>query len=74
MSIVYRLKTDIAEDEDGVLHTVYGIEAIDDENRVIASCADVFFDKSTANQFIDLCNKEGLSLIHFFDVIEDALE
>ncbi len=73
MEIVYRLKTDNIYDEEGCLHTVYGIVAIDTFGNEIKSLADVFFDKEKAEQLVTLCNKENLSLIHLEDVVEDAL-
>ena len=74
MKITYRLRTDKVFDEDGVFHTVYGIEAFAKSNRKVASVADVFFDKQKAEDFIKLCNDHRLSLIHLPDVIEDVLE
>ncbi len=74
MEIVYRMKTDTVYDEEGFLHTVYGIEALNAENLIVASVADVFFDKVKATEFIALCNDLRLSLIHLPEVIEDILE
>ena len=74
MEIVYRLKTDNVYDEEGFLHTVYGIEALNGESRIVASISDVFFDKAKATEFITLCNALKLSLIHLPEVIEDILE
>ena len=74
MEIIYRLKTDKVYDEEGFLHTVYGIEALNAENLIVASVADVFFDKAKATEFITLCNALKLSLIHLPEVIEDILE
>ncbi len=73
MEIVYRLKTDNIYDEEGCLHTVYGIVAENAFGKVIKSFLDVFFDKTKAEQLVTLCNKEKLSLIHLEDVVEDAL-
>ena len=74
MKITYCLKTDKVFDEDGVLHTVYGIEAVAKNKHKVASIADVFLNKQKAENFIKLCNDHKLSLIHLPDVIEDVLE
>ncbi len=73
MNTIYRLKTDSIYDEEGCLHTVYGIVAVDTFGRVIKSFSDVFFDKVNAEHLVTLCNREKLSLIHLEDVVEDAL-
>ncbi len=73
MEFVYRLKTDSIYDEEGCLHTVYGIAAVDTFGRVIKSFSDVFFDKAKAEHLVTLCNREKLSLIHLEDVVDDAL-
>ena len=74
MKITYCLRTDKVFDEDGVLHTVYGIEAFTKSKHKVASVADVFFNKQKAEDFIRLCNELKLSLVHLPDVIEDVLE
>lgn len=74
MKITYDLRTDSVYDEDGALHTVYGIEAFTNKKTKVASIADVFFDKQKAEEFIKLCNDLKLSLVHLPDVIEDVLE
>lgn len=74
MKITYRLRTDSVCDEDGILHTVYGIEAFARNKHRVTYIADIFFDKQKAEDFIGLCNDLKLSLIHLSDVIEDVLE
>ena len=74
MKITYRLRIDKVCDEEGVLHTVYGIEAFARSQHKIASIADVFFDKQEAEAFIKLCNDRKLGLINLPDVIEEVLE
>lgn len=74
MEITYRLRTDNVSDEEGVLHTVYGIDAFAPNKNRVASVADVFFDKQKAEDFIESCNVLKLSLVHLPDVIEDVLE
>lgn len=74
MKITYCLRTDKVCDEEGMLHTVYGIEAFARNKYVVASIADVFFDKQKAKYFIKLCNDLNLDLVHLPDVIEDVFE
>ena len=47
--------------------TVYGIEAV-------TRLDDVFTDKKEAAAFIKKCNSHDLSIIHFFDAVQDYLE
>jgi len=74
MKITYDLRTENVYDEDGALHTVYGIEAFTNKKAKVTSIADVFFDKQKAEEFIKLCNDLKLSLVHLPDVMEDVLE
>lgn len=73
MVCTYRVRKDTVQDEGKMAHTVYGIEAIDSEGEILSSYPDVFFDRKRAEHLAWLCNDEGLSLIHFPEVIEDAL-
>lgn len=73
MSYTYRMRKDSAYDEDENKYTVYGIEAVDPKGNVALSFSDVFFDRQKAERFVNLCNKNGLELIHLADVVEDAL-
>ena len=73
MKIIYELRTDIVFDEDNCEYTVYGITALDCFKNVLITVDDIFFDKQKAEEFVGLCNKEKLELIHLKDVIEDIL-
>ena len=44
----YCIRKDIVFDEDGNKHTVYGIEAINSNGKILVSLPDVFFDKQKA--------------------------
>ncbi len=59
-------------DENGVKHTVYGME-VHQNGRVMRAIADIFFDKKRALHFVELCNRLQLDPIHLDDVIEDIL-
>ncbi len=61
MKTVYKLTS---KTKQGI--TVYGIEAI-------TQLDDVFTDKKEAVTFIEKCNSNNLSVIHFFDAVEDCL-
>lgn len=67
------MRTDIALDEDGESHTVFGIDALDCFGQVIKSVPDIFFDRGKAESFIDLCNSQKLEFVHLMDVIYDIL-
>lgn len=74
MVCTYRVRTDTVHDEAREAHTLYGIEAIGDGGEILLSIPDVFFDRQSAVGFAGLCNRGGLSFLHFRDAIEDALE
>lgn len=73
MGYSYRMQKNTVQDERKQMHTVYGIEAIDSAGKILSSFPDVFFDRQTAERFVDLCNDGKLSLIHLRDVVTDAL-
>lgn len=73
MVCTYRVRNDIMLDEERQAHTVYGIEAIDTDGEILSSFPDVFADKQHAECFADLCNDEGLSLMHLQYAVEDVL-
>lgn len=73
MVCTYRVRKDTKQDEERRSHTVYGIEAVSAGGEVLSSYPDVFFDRQKAEYFAGLCNDEGLSLIHFLNVVEDVL-
>jgi hypothetical protein len=57
-------------------YTAYGISALrvdNDQAEFITHVSDVFLEKEKAESFVRLCNELHLDLIHFFDVIEDAI-
>lgn len=73
MVCTYRVRIDTVHDEERKAHTVYGIEAIGSGGEILSSISDVFFDEQKAERFADLCNSEGLSFVHFMNVVENAL-
>ena len=73
MVCTYRVRNDIMLDEERQAHTVYGIEAIDTDGEILSSFPDVFADRQHAECLADLCNDEGLSLMHLQYAVEDVL-
>ncbi len=73
MSYIYRLNETTIADEDGKKYTVYGIDAVNDNEYILESYSDIFFDRIKAEEFVSLCNECGLELIHLSDVVEDAI-
>ena len=73
MNYIYRLNETTVTDEEGKKHIVYGIDAIDKCGNILASYTDIFFDRTKAENFVALCNKCELELIHLPDVVEDAI-
>ena len=74
MEYIYKLRSDKIVSEEGESFIVYGIDAENvDTKNIEVSIPDIFFDKKTAEEFINLCNKEELMIVHLWDVIEDVL-
>ena len=65
----YKLRCDTILDENGISHTVYGIDC----PYAHISIKDVFCIKSEAEEFINKCNTLDLSPLHLQDVIQDLL-
>ena len=63
---LYRVVETTVTDECGIPHTRYGIAAT-------VSIADLFGRREAAERLARLCNDMELSLLHFQDVVEDAL-
>ena len=73
MCYTYQLREDRAYDEKGKEWTVYGIEAIDTDGRILACFADVFFNQAMAVAFVHACNTQNVELWQLREVVEDAL-
>lgn len=57
-------------------YTAYGISALrvfEDREELIEHVSDVFLEKEEAENFVRLCNESPPDMIHFLDVIEDAI-
>ena len=73
MSYIYRLNETVVTDEEGIKHSVYGLDAFDENGNILKSVSDIFCDRSNAERLIALCNEHFLELCHLTDVIEDAI-
>lgn len=67
--MIYQLRTDVLCDEEGNVHTVYGVDVY----YHVRSVPDLFTDKNRALDCIALWNREQPDPVHFDDVIADAL-
>lgn len=73
MRCIYVLRTDFVTDENCNIHTVYGIDAWE-EDICVMSVKDIFICRNKAEKLVYLCNKFELSTIHLMDVVCDMLE
>ncbi|MBQ3970167.1 MAG: hypothetical protein II685_06770 [Clostridia bacterium] len=73
--ITYKLTEDNIFNETLGSYAAYGIEAFDDvKNCSVVNIPDIFPDKSSAEKYIELFNKEKLDLIHLENVIENIIQ
>lgn len=55
-------------------YTSYGIFAYSEEvHSALKFYPDVFLNKASAEQLVNLCNNNSLDIVHLIDVIEDAI-
>lgn len=73
MTCTYCMRQDVIRDEEKRPYTVYGIEAVGPDGKILLSFSDLFFDREKAKSLVTLCNDGELSLSHLPDVVEDAL-
>lgn len=57
---------------EGILYNTYGIGAVKN-NILVDYILDLSIDFKKVKSFVNLCNENNLSLIHFKDVAEDLL-
>ncbi|MBQ7828432.1 MAG: hypothetical protein IJX47_07260 [Clostridia bacterium] len=75
MKYTYRVREDRITDEEGVWHTVYGIEVLTETGEPLSEYAisDLFCSREQAEELASLCTKLELDPIHLTAVAEDAL-
>lgn len=72
----YRVREDLLYDDRGRLHTVYGIEVLEEPSgRLLTeyTVSDLFTERERAEALTALCNELELEPVHLMDVAEDAL-
>lgn len=71
---MYIIRTDEIKDEDGKLFTVYGFDVVlPDNNEIVDSYPDIFFDMENAEKFIEGLNNSDIEANHIPEIIEDVL-
>ena len=73
MSHTYQLNETTVKDKDGIVYTVYGIDAVNKKGKIVKSFTKIFYERSRAQDLVALCNECELSIIHLANVVEDAL-
>ena len=73
MRVSYNVNARTIRDEDGLFHTMYGVDAISEDGIVINSVIDIFENFEKAKKFATRCTELELVPEHLQDVIEDAL-
>lgn len=63
----------IIKDENRKEDYAYGIKAVADSGEIYEIYEDIYATEKEAQQLVDLCNKNQVSLLHMKDVIEDML-
>ena len=74
--IIYKITESNMWDIDNGNYTSFGIcayEILNNDKKLVAYVPDIFLNKQDAEVLVDRCNSGKLSLIHLYDVIEDAL-
>lgn len=73
MSHRYKLNETVVKSGNKIAFLVYGIDAVDENGNIAQSFTNIFFQRSKAEDFVNLCNECELCLIHLANVVEDAL-
>ncbi len=74
MRYEYEITTKEITDDMGNIYAVYGVRVRESgSTEYIRQVDDIFFDKTTAERFVEACNILALDPDHLDDVIADAL-
>ena len=68
--MLYKMRIDVIEDEEGVGHLTYGVDAY----RLERCVPDVFTDRNKVAMLIDLCNHLQPDPEHLDDIILDFIQ
>ncbi len=72
MNYTLTLRVDTLTDEDGLTHTVYGVNVTDRHGTTLA-IPDISFRKAVVRRLIALCRQEQVELCHLPDVVQDTI-
>ena len=71
---MYKIRTDEIDDENGDRFTVYGFDVVlPDNSNTVRSFPDIFFDKSTAEKFIEGLNDSDIDEKQIPEIVDDTL-
>lgn len=75
MQIVYDVKQETCCGEEQGWYDTYGIEARahDAQETIYARIRDISLSEAKVKEFAEKCTREGLSLIHLREAVEDLL-
>ena len=68
---MYMLRIDEIEDEEGRRFTVYGFNVISKDN--IESYPDIFFERDTAENFIEVLNNSDIDKKQIPEIVDDMI-
>ena len=68
--IVYEVVEDMVKEPSGKKRKTFSI-LIKDESCILRKVYDVFTERIKAEEFVNICNREQLELIHFDFVLEE---
>lgn len=71
---MYKIRTDEIKDEKGELFAVYGFDVVlPDNTEAVKSYPDIFFDRESAENFIEELNDSDIETNHIPEIIDDML-
>lgn len=73
MKTFYKVNVRTVKDDSGFHVTMYGIDAVSEDNIVQNSIIDAFDSMEKAEKISELCTKLKLAPEHLQDVIEDTM-
>lgn len=53
--------------------TSFGVQAANEVGHTVAEANDISVDKAKVAHLVQLCNNLELSILHFFDVVDDFI-
>ena len=72
--VTYQVIEETLWNEEFGSYTAFGICAYEGKyETALVRISDLFFERASAENFVRLCNKNGLSIIHLPEVIDNLL-